>query len=140
MDEVSDAALNIVSVLIVVDVEGALASGNLTENVYLIDTNKYVGSGNEGQAELKTACKDGQVLAWNVAPVAPTTQVEITKFTGEMVNDNICVPKSVTTPEGTYWTGRVEAQGKASTQQYSVNLTMDGKEMGFDPFLVISTS
>jgi hypothetical protein len=133
------ATMNTVCVLIVVDVEGALASGNLTENVYLIDTNKYVGSGSEGQAELKTACKDGQVIAWNVAPVAPTTQVEIVKFTGEMVNDKICQPEPVKTPEGTYWTGRVEARGVASTQQYSVNLTMDGKEMGFDPFLVIST-
>jgi hypothetical protein len=132
-------AMQTVDVLIVVDVEGALASANLMDNVYLIDSNKYFGSGSEGQAELKTACKDGQVIAWNVAPVSSSTQVEITQFTGQMVNDKICVPQLVSTPEGAYWTGRVEAQGVASTQQYSVTLTADGKAMEFDPFLLIST-
>lgn len=133
------SAMQTIDVLIIVDVEGALASGNLTENVYLVDSNKYFGSGSEGQAELKTACKDGQLIAWSVTPVSPSTQVEITQFTGQMVSDKICVPQPVTTPESTYWEGRVEAQGTASTQQYSVNLTMDGREMGFDPYLVIGT-
>lgn len=135
--EEAATAMQTIDVLIVVDVVNALASGNLGENVYLIDSNKYCGSGSEGQAELKTACKDGQIIVWNVAPVSPSTQVEIKKFTGQMIEDKICVPVPVTTPEGTYWEGRVESQGQTTTQQYSVGLTMDGKELTFDPFLVI---
>jgi hypothetical protein len=127
-----------ICVLIVVDVEAALATNDLTDNVYLIDTNKYVGSGAEGQAELRTACRDGQLIVWSVAPVAPSSDVEIAGFTGQMVNDRICVPQPVSTPDSTYWEGRVEARGVASTQQYSVNLSMDGRVMTFDPFLVIS--
>ncbi|QIG99135.2 MULTISPECIES: alpha-pore-forming tripartite toxin MakABE regulator [unclassified Bradyrhizobium] len=132
------AALSQVDVLIVADVEGALASGNLQDNVYMIDTNKHAGSGIEGQAELYTAVKDGQVLNWSVVGVSPSSDVNITQFTGQMINDKICVPQSVTTPDGTYWSGRVEAQGFKGNQQYSCVLTMDGKAMTFDPFLKIS--
>jgi hypothetical protein len=137
MSEQQEAGLNIVDVLIVVDVVGALASGNLTENVYLVDTNKYVGSGSEGQAELKTVIKDGQILRWSVVPVSPSTDVEITGFVGQMVNDKVCVPRKVETVEGSFWEGRVESQGQAKTEQYSAKLTMDGKQMEFDPYLEI---
>jgi hypothetical protein len=133
-------AMNVIDVLIVVDVVGALASGNLTQNVYLVDTNKYVGSGSEGQAELKTACKDGQLIRWSVAPVSPSTDVEISGFVGQMVNDKVCVPKKIETVESAYWEGRVESRGQAMTEQYSAKLTMDGKEMEFDPFLEIKVS
>jgi hypothetical protein len=131
--------MNTVSVLIIVDVEGALASNDLGSNVYLVDTNKYVGSGSEGQEELRTACQDTQAISWNVVPVAPTTDVDIVQFTGQMVDDKICVPQQYTMPGGTYWEATVEAQGATGQQQYSVALTMDGKEMTFDPFLVIGT-
>lgn len=128
--------MNTIDVLIVVDVQGALA-GSLQDNVYLIDTNKHVGSGSEGQAELKTVCKDGQVINWSVTPVSPSSDVNITKFTGQMIADEVCVPTPVTALGVTYWTGRVEARGSTGTQQYSVELTMDGKTMSFDPFLSI---
>ncbi|MFJ2363538.1 hypothetical protein ACIPIN_07470 [Pseudomonas sp. NPDC087697] len=130
--------MNSVDVLIVVDVEGALASGNLQDNVYLIDSNKHVGSGNEGQAELYTVCKAGQYINWTVAPVSPSSDVEIYAFTGQMVNDGICVPQSVTSPSGNYWQGRVEPHGFTGDQQYSATLIMDGKQMNFDPFLRIT--
>ena len=140
MSEQQEQGMNVVDVLIVVDVVGALASGNLTQNVYLVDTNKYVGSGSEGQAELKTSIKDGQVLRWSVVPVSPSTDVEIVGFVGQMVNDKVCVPKKVETVEGAFWEGRVESRGEAKTEQYSAKLSMDGKEMEFDPFLEIKVS
>jgi hypothetical protein len=127
-----------VDVLIVVDVEGALSSQDLGDNVYLVDTNKHVGSGNEGQNELLTACADGQLINWSVVPVAPDTDVEIVGFTGQMVGDQICVPTQITTPDGNYWEGRVEARGTRGNQQYSVTLSMDGSQLGFDPYLVIA--
>lgn len=128
--------MNNIDVLIVVDVQGALA-GSLSDNVYLIDTNKHVGSGSEGQTELRTACQDGQVINWSVTPVSPSSDVNITKFTGQMISTEICVPSPVTVLGVTYWAGRVEARGFTGNQQYSVELTMDGKTMSFDPFLVI---
>ncbi|AYH47022.1 MULTISPECIES: hypothetical protein [Dickeya] len=130
--------MNEIDVLIVVDAEGALASGNLGSNVYLIDTNKYIGSGNEGQEELKTACQDGQVINWHVTGVSLSSDVSIISFTGQMVNDKVCVPVAVNSVNGTYWQGRVEAQGTTGSQQYSVVLGLDGRSMTFDPFIVIS--
>ena len=129
--------LNTINVLVAVDVEAALA-GSLQDNVYLIDSNKYVGSGNEGQAELQTACLDGQLIVWNIAPVDPSSNVVITEFTGQMIDDKICMPHQYDSPSGPYWEGRVEAQGLTGSQQYSMQLTMDGHAMTFDPFLVIS--
>ncbi|WP_049854435.1 alpha-pore-forming tripartite toxin MakABE regulator [Dickeya fangzhongdai] len=130
--------MNEIDVLIVVDAEGALASGNLGSNVYLIDTNKYIGSGNEGQEELKTACQDGQVINWHVTGVSLSSDVSIISFTGQMVNDKVCVPVAVNSVNGTYWQGRVEAQGTTGSQQYSVVLGLNGRSMTFDPFIVIS--
>lgn len=132
-----------VSVLIVVDVEGAMSSGptgGLGNNVYMVDTNKFFGSGNEGQAELITACQDGQVINWSVAPVAPDTQITITGFTGVAVNTRIITPQAVNAPAGTYWSARVEAQGATGNQQYSITMDAEGTKMGFDPFLNIQTA
>ncbi|NQV26837.1 MAG: hypothetical protein HQ518_21005, partial [Rhodopirellula sp.] len=48
-----------VNVLVAVDVEGALSSGSLGANTYMVDTNKYMGSGAEGTDELKTSLNIG---------------------------------------------------------------------------------
>lgn len=130
------ATLAQINVLIVVDVEGALSSGDLGNNVYLIDTAKHFGSGREGQQELQTACRDGQVIIWSVTPVNPGTDVEISAFTGQMVEQSVCKPVQTKLPSGdVVWSARVETRGDAGTYQYSCELTFDGKPMSFDPFL-----
>src|SRR5690606_11873049 len=128
-----------IDVLMVVDTEGALASNDLTSNIYLIDTNKYVGSGNEGQAELKTVCQDGQIINWRVTGVNPGNDVEINAFSGQMISGNFCNPVKQGLPGEEYWEGRIEVQGKAQTVQYNATLSIDGKAMTFDPFLIVST-
>jgi hypothetical protein len=127
-----------INVLIVVDVENALATDNLSNNVYLVDSNKHFGSGSEGQTELRTACKDGQMIHWAVTPVSPSNDVEIFQFTGEMINKKMCQPKKISEDDGSYWQGRVESQGTPGNLQYSVVLDMEGKKMTFDPYLVVS--
>lgn len=131
--------VNEINVLIVVDVEGALASGDLSSNVYLIDTNKFFGSYGEGQEELVTTCSDGQIIIWSVASVNPGDDVEITGFTGQMIDQKICLPKQSTLVTGeTVWSGRVESQGSTAKYQYSCTLSFDGKAMTFDPFLNVT--
>jgi len=128
-----------INVLMIVDVEGALSSGDLTSNIYLVDTNKHFGSGREGQAELVTACKDGEVIVWNVTPINPGNDAEIVSFEGQMVKEKICVPKKSTTVTGiTVWGGRVESQGQSGQYQYNCTLSFDGKQMTFDPFLNVT--
>jgi hypothetical protein len=127
-----------IDILMVVDTLGAVSSGDLGSNIYLIDTNKYVGSGNEGQAELKTACSDGQIINWRVTPINPGDDVEIVSFTGQMITGNFCVPQKQGLTGEEYWQGRVEVQGGAQTIQYNATLSIDGKEMTFDPYLIVS--
>lgn len=129
-----------IDVLIVVDTLGALASNNLTANVYLIDTNKYIGSGNEGQAELKTACADGQIIKWRVQAVSPSNDVNIVSFAGQMINQNICKPVKQGLTGDIFWEGRVESQGASATYQYNATLSIDGRAMTFDPYLVVTAA
>ncbi|WP_419834812.1 alpha-pore-forming tripartite toxin MakABE regulator [Endozoicomonas atrinae] len=128
-----------IEVLIAVDASAALASNDLQSNVYLIDTNKYMGSGNEGQAELKTACQDGQLICWRVVPISQDNEVSISGFTGQMIDDGVCTPEKQGIDGDIYWEGRVEARGTTGTQQYSAVLVIDGKSMTFDPYLDIKS-
>jgi len=130
---------NQINVLIVVDVEGALASGNLDSNVYLVDTNKFFGSYGEGQEELVTSCTDGQIIIWSVTPINPGDDAEITGFTGQIISSGICKPQQITPVPGVVaWSGRVESQGATAQYQYSCTLSFDGKQMSFDPFLKVT--
>lgn len=134
--------MNKINVLIVVDVEGAITSGDLDANVYLIDTSKYAGSGNEGQDELYTACvsnpQGGSPIAWSVAPIDPSTTVKINSFTGAMIASHALVPQRY--PDGS-WQGTLQSNLPVENIQYSVVLNFEnGKKMTFDPFLKVSNS
>ena len=129
-----------VDVLVVVDVEGAQTNG-LSGNVYMIDTNGYFGSYTEGGNELHTAIYNTQPIIWNVAPVDPNTNAQITEFTGQMVNDGICTPKEYDSPTGSYWEAVVQAQSTTGSQQYTMTLSFDGgAPQSFDPFLLIQAA
>lgn len=135
--------MNVVSVLVVVDVEGALSTGptgGLQNNVYMVDTNKFFGSGDEGGVELSTVCQDGQQINWGVATVDPNTQIAITGFTGGAITSKIINPQQVNTPEVTYWSALVEAQGNTGSQQYSITMNAEGTSMTFDPYLNIQAA
>lgn len=139
--------MSVASVLIVVDVELALARG-LPMGGYLIDTTGCLESATG--VELRTACRNGDTIIWSVAPVAPETSVSITSFTGQMVDDGICVPQQRNGPDGIFWSGIVQAsqasglqgsevqqQGSVVPAQYSVVLSADGQSLSFDLSLVI---
>ena len=131
-----------INILIVVDTESALASGDLGGNVYLIDTNKFFGSYNIGQEELVSACSDGQVIIWSVTPVNPGNDAQISGFTGEMITKKVCVPEQGALP-GTgdiIWSARVQTQGATAKYQYSCDLTFDGKTMTFDPYIDVKAN
>lgn len=123
-----------VDVLIVVDVEGALASQNLQNNVYLIDTNKFMGSNNEGGSELYTKVSNGQIVTWSVAPVDPNTSAAISSFTGQAITQNIISPAP---QAGGSWSAEAFMQDPTGQQyQYSVVLGFEGTTLSFDPFLL----
>lgn len=125
-----------VSVLMVVDVEGALSSGDLQNNIYLVDTNKYVGSGREGQAELQTKLSSGDILQWTVSPVQPTGEVSIADLSGQAVGANVIKPQQ--DPATGAWESKFNTSGGPGTSyQYTATLQFEGKQLTFDPFLIV---
>lgn len=129
-----------VNVLVAVDVEGALTSGNLGANCYMVDTNKYAGSGAEGTDELKTKLNIGDVIVWSVAPIDPSTNVTIASFSGQAVSDKYITPvQNPLSPQS--FEAKFEAPGGTAPNtsfQYTMTLSFEGKEMTFDPFLVVA--
>ena len=135
-----------VDVLMVVDVEGALTGGNppgtgdLQDNIYLVDTNKYMGSGAEGQAELVTSLNDADTIVWSVSPVDPATNVTISSFGGTAIANGNIKPQN----QGGNWVAKfnVGPNVSAGTQyQYNATLQFDGTEtLSFDPFLSLKTA
>ena len=126
-----------VNVLVVVDALGASSGGSLQNNVYMIDSRKYMGSWSEGQCELTTVCNDSDIIQWTIAPVDSGTDVRITGFTGDMVTSKVCTPQEQGLSGAKYWAGRVEAQGRTGRVQYSLTVMIDNQQMSFDPYLDI---
>lgn len=127
--------MKIVNVLLVVDVENAIATGNLQGNVYMVDNNKTSGSHGEGGSELYTACRDGQLVQWRAVGVVPQNDVKIHEFFGDAPSEGIITPREVY--DG-IWAARVESRGVSNTYQYSMYLSFNGHTMWFDPFLVVT--
>lgn len=128
-----------VNVLTAVDVEGALTSNNLGANVYMVDTNKYAGSGAEGTSELQTKLNIGDTIVWTVAPIDPGTNVTISSFSGAAVTNKQISPVQDPLSPKSFESLFEPAGGTPSntSYQYTMTLSFEGKEMTFDPFLIV---
>jgi hypothetical protein len=129
--------MNTQSILIVVDTEGALASGSLMNNVYIVDTNKYLGSWQEGTDSLHTVCQDGQTLNWRVTSVNNGNDVEISEFNGDMVTKQACVPAKLGLSIDVYWAGLVQTKGIFASYPYTITLSINDKTLSFSPFIKV---
>jgi hypothetical protein len=129
--------MNTVSILIIVDTVGAMASGSLQSNVYVVDSNKYLGSWGEGANTLHTVCSDGQTLSWAVCPVNPGNDVQITGFSGTMVSGGTCAPSKQGIAGDISWQGRVETRGAVGQYSYTVGVDIAGKAMSFSPSIKV---
>jgi hypothetical protein len=130
--------MNDVSALIVIDTDGALASGSATDNAYLVDTNGFLGSWQEGSNSLHTVCQDGQTVKWSVSPVSPSGNVTITGFSGDMVSQDVCAPVAEGPVGDQFWWGRIEAQGQFASFAYTLTLSIDGSAMSLSSFLKVA--
>ena len=128
-----------VNVLMMVDVEAALTSNNLSANIYLVDTNKYLGSGSEGQDELVTKLNTGDTIIWTVAPIDPSTNAAIESFSGGAVSDQYITPVQDPLSAGV-WESLFQPPGGSVGDSYQYNATLrfnDTKNLTFDPYLVV---
>jgi hypothetical protein len=120
-------AINIVTV---VDVIGALSTGTLRNNIFMIDN----GAGSEGQgtALLQTACYPGQLVNWSVHAIDVQTPVLIRAIellhpasrSGENGPGFSPQPGVGGEPEWHYWRGLVPWGMPAGRYQYRLTLQM----------------
>lgn len=129
--------MNRIDILIVVDVVGALAAGTLQGYIYMVDSNKYLGSWQEGLSTLNTVCQSSQLLTWSVTSVDPVSDVCITGFSGLMVDSKVCLPAQDPFLGSTVWSGRVETHGAFASYGYTMTLTMGRSQMSFSASLKI---
>lgn len=115
-----------IDILIVIDSAGALASGSLADNAYLVDSNGFLGSWHEGTAMLSTVAQDGNLIQWCVTAVSVSGDVAITGFAGAMVAQGVCQP-AMTDGDGHPWIGRVEARGQFASFPYVLTVSVGGK-------------
>lgn len=130
-----------IEILIAVDVDGALRTGDLSKNLYMVDNRgnfilPFFPSTGEGTHELVTSCEKGNSINWKVYPVDPRTEASIFSFQGKAVPREINPVKT-----GDSWTGVVSGDATIGHKyQYSATLELGPHKtkMTFDPFLFIS--
>jgi hypothetical protein len=127
--------MSAVDVLIVIDTDGAANSGNLRDNVLLLETAEDADLWNKQCCDLITCCKAGQIVKWKAIPKYPESAVEILEFKGQMVQ-GACKPIQKDIFSG-IWEGQVSPSSKG-TYQYTVDLIFDGIRMAFNPYLLVS--
>ncbi len=123
-----------IEILIVVDSAGALSSNNLASNVYMVDSNQWLGSWQEGTCQLHTVVEDGQLITWSSCTISPDDEVDITDFSGDMINQAICKPKTIGDNE---WEGQIQTRGNSSRYSYVISLSVNGKKMSFSPYMEV---
>lgn len=126
--------MSTIDVLIIVDTGHALASGNLgTFTLMVDDTNSEALHASN---ELVTPCRSGQNIQWRAVSVDDGQQLDIVSFQGQAVG-SVIDPKKVEVGSQVYWAS--EVQSRSSGQfQYTCTLNVEGKDMTFDPFLLVS--
>ncbi len=104
----------------------------MENNIYMVDTNHWLGSWQEGTCQLHTLSEDGQLITWRATAVSPDNQVNITGFSGCMVEESICTPLL---SGGDQWEGRVETRGLSGRYSYDITLAVDGSVFRCSPYL-----
>lgn len=124
-----------VDVLIVIDTDGAASSGNLRDNVSLVEMVDGADSWSKLCCDLITCCKAGQTVKWKAIPKSPESAVEILEFKGQMVQ-GVCKPIQKNIFTG-IWEGQIDPSSNGR-YQYSVDLVFDGIRMSFDPYILVN--
>lgn len=129
--------VNRIDILVAVDSESALSVGTLQDCVYLVDSNNYLGSWQEGQSQLHTVCQDGQLLNWSAIGIDPSSEVSISGFSGPSVDSKLCVPRAASIGGESVWSGQVQSQGQFNSFSYTITIALGTKNLTFDAYLKV---
>ena len=105
-DQSRDAPRRPVMITSVIDCVGSLATGSLSGNLHLFDTNRRHGSVGLGTEELHTRVDEGDELLWTVMSMECEAHVAIDNL---IVDPTVCVPERHLFPHSgvAYWRATV---------------------------------
>lgn len=118
-----------ISILVIVDVVGALASDTLDGNIYLIDNNQKNGSTDEGTDQLKTQVEVGDKILWNILPLEPEAFATVSDI---VIDPEYCKVEKKKYQESDimYWLGTVKKQPKVLP--YKLRIKLGTQENAFE--------
>jgi hypothetical protein len=126
-----------IAIMAVVDIVGALATGSMKGNLYLLDTNRANGSTGLGTEELKTEVKKDDQLHWTVLPLECEAYVSIDDI---LIDKELCEPQQKTYPgtDITYWIGTIKKDVDVAPYhiKFKVGTRVDPMITASTPFLV----
>jgi hypothetical protein len=118
---------------VIVNVDKAIESQNLSKYVFMVDTTGYSGDGSEGSNELRTTCQNGDTIVWTAVSLNPGESIAIHSFGGQAI-PNMINPAPYPQYNQTVWGGRVNAAGNGV--QYTMTLLLGSSTLlTFDPFI-----
>ncbi len=127
------------AIVVAVDAVGALATGTLSGNIWLVDGNRYRGSTGEGSEQLETAVEGAQIMNWLVAPLDGTMAVALESIGGEAVEREIMVAHQYESPElgegKGYWWGAMVDATRPGRYSYNLELDVQGTKMVFTSYV-----
>lgn len=119
-----------ITIMVVADVVGILASDSLEGNLYLYDNNRAGGSVGEGTEHLKTRLKferDHVNLLWNVMSLEPESYACISRMM-TCSKDFTITPQSYPESDITYWKGTIKETCDQPTYYLSLKVGNSEKE------------
>lgn len=136
-----------INIISVVDVIGALSSGSLKNNLFMMDNRRTSGlSAGVGTDALTTHATHAQVLNWHVTGIDFQTDVQIKRITfyrnGAAITakDSPCVRlQKYGAPSGHYWAGVINYASvvQPGDYQYLIEFDMGGRTFTPEAFSLI---
>ena len=138
-----------INIFTLVDVIGALATGKLTDNIYMTDNRRGSRTSGLGTGTLTSDVTYTQVLNWHVMAIDLQADVQINKITFYRnglpitVADTPCARlQQYGAPSGRYWAGVINYPTliEAGNYQYLIEFDIGKKLMLMEKFATLSVN
>lgn len=131
------------AIVVTIDQKGALESGSLDGNIYLVDNNTHAGSTGQGTQDLVTHIEGSQIMNWLVLGLdLAGPPVTLEKVGGEAVRKNVMVPQQFESPElgeglGLWWGATVDSKCDGKEFEYTLKFKVGDQIMKHDSNIVV---
>jgi hypothetical protein len=134
------------AIIVLIDVEAALAANSLQGHAYLVDDNRHMGSTGQGTGNLTTVVVGCQIVNWLIAGIdlsgtQPFPALEA--IGGDAVAMQIMIPQLFDSPaldgsRGLWWGGTVDA-AIPGIYKYTLHVNIAGTRLSLEAAVDVRT-